>query len=64
MRRGYMNGLMTGALIGGLVALWLVPQFRSNASGRLMAGGRWLGHRAHSWWDRGRDTAEDLMDRI
>lgn len=64
MRRGYMSGLLTGAIVGGLLAVWLAPQMRGNTNERLMQGGRRAARGAQYWWHRGRDAAEDLVDRI
>lgn len=64
MQKGYVAGLMTGAVIGGMLAIWLAPQFSDEARERLKDGGRRLGHRAQQWWRYSRDAAEDLMDRV
>lgn len=62
VQRGYVTGLMTGAVLGGVLAIWLAPQFNGNAPGRLKDGSRRLGRRAQHWWRYGRDAAEDMMD--
>lgn len=59
-----MSGLVTGALIGGALVMWLAPQISDSTRERIADTGRGMGRRARHWWNQGRDMAEGMMDRI
>jgi len=64
VNRGYVSGLVTGALIGGALVMWLAPQLSDSRRERIADAGRGVGRQARHWWQQGRETAEGLMDRI
>lgn len=64
MHKGYVSGLVTGAVVGGLLAIWLAPQVSGASGEHWMAESRRLGRRAQDWWQRGRDAAGDWVDHF
>ena len=60
---GFLAGLLTGAVVGAGVALWLTPSATAEARGRLNASARRLGDQLRSKRDGIRDQVAGAVAR-
>lgn len=62
-RRGFINGLIAGGVMGAILAMFLGPGRRSQPQVRLMKRGRVIGERAGKLFRRAREGMEGVVER-
>lgn len=65
MRRGFVNGLIAGGVIGALMGMFLVSRVQPETRQRITDMGHRVGRTTGRLWRRTRDMAEDTVgDRM
>ncbi|MHB8927964.1 MAG: hypothetical protein ACYC9Q_09975 [Bacillota bacterium] len=63
-QRSFWGGLLTGGLIGMVIAIAVAPQLKPETRNRIVSTGKEWSGRAGKMLHRGREAVKDMADNL